>query len=93
MANLAILAELSQQQEEHEKNEQVGESFMDKKVKDLTKSLQTIAESCKLAAMPEAPEEESECTIIDAFSSLILNCPRLESLLEEKIKKRATQNA
>ena len=33
---------------------------MDKKVCDLTKSLQTIAESCKLAAMPEAPEGDDD---------------------------------
>jgi len=45
---------------------------MGKKVKDLTKSLQTIAESCKLAAIPpaESGEAKTETTIIDAFASL-----------------------
>ena len=93
LANLAILAELTQKQDEYEVSSQGNnvdstsltlqrqttsktDSFMGKKVKDLTKSLQTIAESCKLAAMPQAEAEEAaapeqpQCTIIDAFASL-----------------------
>ena len=35
-----------------------NESYLSKKVRDLTKSLQTIAESCQLATMPVEEEKK-----------------------------------
>ena len=156
LANLALLAELSQQQNDielqsnisaeqkdgenssslniHKQATSSSDSYLDKKVKDLTKSLQTMAESCQLAAAAaeekvvnleehtkdvsisdaikassddeQQKAQKKECTIIDAFASLTqvqhqysadgsteITKMKLEILLDEKIKKRSTQNA
>ena len=80
LSNLAVLAELTQQQDSIEVLENSGgdasssqnlqglmlqkqttssnESYLSKKVRDLTKSLQTIAESCQLATMPVEEEKK-----------------------------------